>query len=347
MRRIAGLSLAVILVLLVPTFAAADFFGLGLPWGSSWGQASSGCGSCCDPGLYGGAWRNCCSQFYVGYEIAQSRERKPISASMDLTQNPFGPYTAFIQQTNTHFSDPGGLWLGVSNYCQCSDWVGLWLSGWYLFPSSGDARTNYQTSFLTGPDPAQYARKWSTTQSWGWIDGAVVLGSPCGLNLIAGFRWDSFSIKLCNPGPVTPTTTFAIGTTSDEANLTLNSYIPLIGTQACWGGPCCGLLVRVWGFPWVPGNQQYGETGVLGAGTRLQANGNYDRASFVEVFCEYNRPCPGYGCLGFWARWNSLYTYTNSSPVVPGFGVINAGPIRSAWAIGGKVTLNFDLPRPL
>jgi hypothetical protein len=192
-------------------------------------------------------------------------------------------------------------------------------------------------------------RTWSISRSWGWIDGALVLGSPCGLNLIAGFRWDSYSIKLQNPSPVTPAVFLPIGTTSDEGNLTLNSYIPLIGTQACWGGPCCGLLVRVWGFPWVPGNQKYGETGVLGAGTRLQADGNYDTARFLEVFAEYNRPCPGYGCLGFWARWNYLYTHTNTNTVVPGFTTIvtdGSGPIRTSWAIGGKVTLNFDLPRP-
>jgi len=335
MKKFSFLPLLVIVLLLVPALVFAQgLFGIGLPLIPNWGGMLSGPSGCCDPGL------KCCPSVYVGYEIGQGRDRKPLASSLDLAN--------FYEQVNTHFSDPGGLWLGVSNYCQCSDRVGILLSGWYLFPSTGDAQETYSTG-LSNPlfgSPSVTARTWSTTRSWGWIDGAFVLGSPCGLNLIAGFRWDSFSIKLQNPGPVTPLTVLPIGTTSDEANLTMNSYIPLIGTQACWGGPCCGLLVRVWGFPWVPGNLTYGETGILGAGTRLKVEGNYDRAYFLEVFSEYSRPCPGSCCLGVWARWNYLYAHTNSNPAVPGF-IINEGPIRSTWAIGGKVTLNFDLPRPL
>jgi hypothetical protein len=333
MRRVAGLYLAVVFVLLIPTLAMADLFGLGMPWGS-WGQTSSGCGGCCDPGAYYGAWGKCCPAVYVGYEIQQGRSRKPLSSGLDFTGNALLSQDLF-QQVNTHFSDPGGLWLGVSNYCQCSDRVGIMVSGWYLFPSGGDAKEAY----LLQPDDdtTRIARTWSTTRSWGWIDGAFVLGSPCVLNLIAGFRWDSFRINLKNPstGP-----NFPFGTASDEADLTLNSYIPLIGTQCCYGGPCCGLLFRIVGFPWVMGNLTYGETGLIGRDTRFQADGNYNSARFLEVFSEYSRTCPGFGCLGIFARWNYLDCRSDTNQQFSGA----LGPIRTSWTIGGRVALNFDTP---
>ena len=133
---------------------------------------------------------------------------------------------------------------------------------------------------------------------------------------------------------------FIYGTPSDEGDLTLNSYIPLIGTQACWGGPCCGLLVRIVGFPWVPGNLRYGETGLFSTGTRLQANGNYNSAHFLEVFTEYSRACPGFGCLGIFARWNYLDCRSNTNQQFLG----GITPIRTSWTIGGRVAINFDMP---
>ncbi len=359
MRRVVGLFFAVIFMLLVPTLVPAEgLLGLGIPWGSSWGQASGCDGGCCGTGAYYGAWGKCCPAVYVGYEIQQGRIRRPVNVSLDLTTAGNIPIVgdgtgaaSLSQQLSTDFSDPGGLWLGVSNYCQLSDRVGILASGWYLFPSSGDAQENYSTGLqllLPTEDPTYgNARTWSTTRSWGWIDGALVFGSPCGLNLIAGFRWDSYSIKLNNPSPVNPLALLPTGTSSDEADLTLNSYIPLIGTQCCWGGPCCGLLVRVVGFPWVPGNLRYGETVNEGLGTRLEANVNYNRGYFLEIFSEYSKTCPGFGCVGIFARWNELYCRSDVNPDTQGptsLRIALVTPIRTSWTIGGRVALNFDVP---
>ena len=195
----------------------------------------------------------CCPSVYVGYEIRQSRARKPFNFGLD-----FDPPLGITYGLNTDVSEPGGLWLGVSNYCQIADRVGVMASGWYLFPTDGDAEEIYGF-----PNVAAGNRVWTTNRSWGWLERMAVLGSPCGMNLIAGFRWDSYSVRFSNPTSANPPDR-PRGTPLDEADLTMNSYIPLIGTQFCCGGPCCGLLVRVLGFPWVPGNLRYGETGFLG-----------------------------------------------------------------------------------
>ncbi len=343
MRRVVGLFLAVICLLLVPTLApAADLFGLGTLWGSSWGQALAGSGGCCGPGACYGAWGKCCPAFYVGYDIRMGRDRKPFNLSTNLAGVPDGS-TGF----NTDYSDPGGLWLGVSNYCQLSDSVGIMASGWYLFPSTWDAQETYYNPFTA----ATGDRIWQQTRSWGWIDGALVLGSPCGLNLIGGFRWDSYSVNLKNPDLVSVGNP-PRGTTSDEANVLLNSYIPFLGTQCCYGGPCCGLLVRVIGFPWCPGRITFGETGFVGPGTRLQFDTNYTSGRFLEVFSEYSYNCPGGGCIGIFARFNYLGVKGLTNPQIVGLPIPVTttdvddadGPRRTSWTIGGRMAINFDLP---
>ena len=54
----------------------------------------------------------------------------------------------------------------------------------------------------------------------------------------------------------------------------------------------------------MPGNLQVaGETGFLGAGSRLQINGNYDRAYFLEVF---SRVFPELWQLGMFRNFRSV-----------------------------------------
>jgi hypothetical protein len=321
MRRVVGLTL-MSLLLLAPTLVSAQgAFGLTWPWNSS---ASS----------FDAAQPTCCPALYLGYEIRRNSDRKPLHLDANLTGSPDGTFAL-----NVDHSEPGGLWLGVSNYCQLSDRIGIMASGWYLFPANGDASETYSNPFGFIGD-----RTWRTDKSWGWLDGALVLGSPTGLNLIAGFRWDSYSVTMKNPIP-TVDGALARGTPLDEADLTFNSYIPLVGTQYCSGGPCCGLLFRVVGFPWVPGRSKYGETGFVGAGSRLEISGNYGRARFLEVFSEYSRNCGAYGCVGIFARWNYLDFGGKANPQILGFILGDEeGPIRTSWTIGGRCSINFNCP---
>jgi hypothetical protein len=90
----------------------------------------------------------------------------------------------------------------------------------------------------------------------------------------------------------------------------------------------------------VPGNLRYGETGFLGITSRLRAEGNYDRAYFLEVFSEYSGNCSGFGCLGVFARWNYLDVRGHINEQLH----VGFGPIRTSLAVGGKFTLNFNMP---
>jgi hypothetical protein len=333
MRRVAGLLFAAILLLSLPAFAPAmGLFGVGTPgFPSAFGGTSGS--SYCDPGTF------CCPAIYFGYNVEQKRDRRPTTFGINNTD----PIRQAIgqNQLTVGLSDPSGFWLGLSEYCRLDDRFGIMASGWYLFPSSNNGDEVYD--FGLG------SRLWGSNRSEGWIDGAVVLGSQCGLNLIGGFRWDSYSVRLRNPVALDPALGVR-GTPQDEADLRVNWYIPFLGTQYCCGGPCCGLLVRVIGFPWVPGDVRYGETGFFAPGTRLDGNWTFDRSRFIEVFAEASRDC-GFGCVGFFARFNYLDGKGTAAPTVllPGGGVV-AFPSedftinRTSWTLGGKMTVNFDMP---
>ena len=217
MRRVAGLLFAAILLLSLPTLApAGGLLGIGTPGFSSIFGGTYGSGSC-DPGV-----PMCCPQFYVGYNIQQSKDRSP--TVFDATSKQFAVNLPGFDQFTMDIQEPSGVWLGVSNYCRVGPRLGFFASGWYLFPTTGDASDNF-TTFAPG------SFVWAASKSMGWIDGAVILGSQCGLNLIAGFRWDKYNLRLndlqiVSVDDLLPGITFPV-----EADLTMNHYMPFLGTQ--------------------------------------------------------------------------------------------------------------------
>lgn|GEM_PF-488932 len=336
MRRVAGLLFAAILLLSLPPFAAAaGLFGMGSYGFPSIFGGSNG-SNCCDPGA---PW--CCPQFYVGYNVEQGTDRSP--TVFDATSRTFDGRLPGFNQFTIDIQEPSGVWLGVSNYCKIGERLGFFASGWYLFPTTGNADQTFTAPGVFAPSVGS----WSASKSMGWIDGAVILGSQCGLNLIAGFRWDKYNLQLKNNVSVSlaapPGTNLPA-----EADLTVNHYMPFLGTQYCCGDPCCGLLVRVIGFPWVPGTGTYGQT-FNNIPDRFQATWNPSRAWFIEVFSEYTRNCFGVGCIGVFGRFNYLSSRGNATPtdllgVFPGLPDYDFTLTRQSWTIGGKVKLDFALP---
>ena len=76
----------------------------------------------------------------------------------------------------------------------------------------------------------------------------------------------------------------------------------------------------------MPGDVRYGETGFFAPGARLEGNWTFDRSRFIEVFAEASRDCAGFGCIGFFARFNYLDGKGSAAPTV-------------LLAVGGAVAL--------
>ena len=223
-----------------------------------------------------------------------------------------------------------GVWWGASQGISLSRNCGLELSGWYLTPKSVT-----ETEFYN--DYTQ-ATTWEDAKpQWGFLDALATFGYG-GMSLIAGFRYDHFSVRFKS----------AVNSTfgSDMANIadvTANSYIPIAGAQYRYSGATSRLTVRTVGFPVIPGNFSYLEP--TGSSTSLIANGAYNHSYFLEVFAEYAWK---YGPvdIGIFGRYNGTRIKSNATTTGNLFGVISMETWsfqldRNSITVGGQVGLTF------
>ncbi len=249
-----------------------------------------------------------------------------------------------------------GLWLGVAEKLNVSEKCGINVEAWWLIPSTavGTEESQVGITQVVGQDPPRFVTiptavsvNWNTRPDWWYIDGR--LACSCGgrnFQYLVGFRYDHFSTRF--EFPFNPTTGFVFDP-SNQADITVNSYIPYVGFEySCMGGGTGGLCLRFIGFPWVPADVQHNETGEVGAGARGTSTANFNSGRyFLEFFGEYSRTIVGGAGIGAWFRWQDLSgrgpINTTISP--GGFSVSDAFVFdRNTVAFGGKATLNFNLP---
>ncbi len=256
----------------------------------------------------------------------------------------------------THRWPVRGLWLGVADRLNFSERCGLNVEAWWLIRSSavGSENANFsRTVFirvgddlvpitLTGPQ----GETWNTFPDWWYIDGR--LACSCGgrnFSWLAGFRYDHFSTSwqfAFDPFGGIPFSS------SDRADITVNSYIPYVGFQYSCLGSTSNACLRLIGFPWVPATVQHLQSGEAGTGTRADSNGNFGRRGyFIEIFGEYSRTVFGGAGLGVWFRWQDLSGRGNLDTTISPGGLSGSDSFtfdRNTVAFGGKATLDFNLP---
>ena len=159
--------------------------------------------------------------------------------------------------------------------------------------------------------------------------------------VMAGFRYEHFSVRFDNPSD-----NFGIvSTTGDEADLTINSYLPFVGLQTTAGGPASNVCVRFIGFPWAPGDVTHSETGISGLGSRIDSKGNWNRSYFWEIFAEYNRNVAANMGFGAFFRWNVLHGQTELSATPPsGLAVSSDASFdRNTMTFGGSFSIQVSI----
>ena len=251
-----------------------------------------------------------------------------------------------------HNWDVAGLWLGVEQKINLNETCGVDLDGWVLIPSNrrGAELEAGVTTILVGPGPTfttlevpvQGGRTWNTRTEWWYLDAAGTCAFCTPFKAIAGFRYEHFSVRFDNPSnPYN-----VASTTADEADLTINSYLPYVGLQTSVGGPASNVSVRVIGFPWAPADVTHSETGISGIGSRIDSTGNWNRSYFWEVFAEYNRSVAANMGIGAFFRWNLLHGQTDLSTTLPsGIAVSSDASFdRNTMTFGGSFSLNFASP---
>jgi hypothetical protein len=319
MKRVAVLCVGILLLAFVPAVVSAQGLLPGLPaFGGVFGSGSA-CGEPPCPGL--GPLVG-----YVGWMPAENR-----NVGFGVGGGPLAGIFQLDQGYNQR-----GLWLGLQESACLSNWLGFMATGWYLIPSNDTSTAVYNNGILG-------TRSWDTSTQWWFVDGAFLIGGPCGLSAIVGLRFDYYNTQFTNSNPFS---TFGLGLLGDGATVNSQGWIPLFGTQYAFTSSTTNLTVRVVGVPALLGNVKYTERiGGLGAAGSAEFSGTYNNGYFLEVFSEYSRTFGG-GGVGVFARWNMTHGNSDQDLTLDGLGSsgFTLGLNRTSWTLGASFSLNFNTP---
>jgi len=318
MKRVAVLLLVASVFALAPSAINAQGLFSGLPGLPSFGGflgGQSGCGEKLGPGSS--------LEAYVGW--MEDREGTTITA--DTT----GITVAGANSLRHHYTNRG-LWLGLSGIAGLGDSLSFIASGWYLVPSNSTSREQYNANALQ--------RTWDTDAQWWYVDGLLAFGGPNGLNLLAGLRYDYYTVRFKDPYNVAG----VVSLPTDTADATSKGWIPLFGAQYTQSSSMGNLVVRAVGVPTLLGSIKYNQT--FSGFLRAEGTGNYSNGYFLEFFAEYSKNF-GPGSVGVFGRWNSTQGNSDvdfSIPPNPANETFKLTVHRNTWAVGGSFSLNFTLP---
>lgn len=227
---------------------------------------------------------------------------------------------------------------------QISKFVSARFWGSYLVSMSSPADQD-----ITWLDMPPGTRSWAWTRSsYYGLAGEARYSSSDAFTFIAGFRWNSLNTNFGNPNPDYP---FTIS--NMESGLSVTMYQPFVGAQVSQKLVGSNLLLKVVGFPLMPGNIQHFNTcnnhgtPFAHVGAESIRNGYY-----VEVNGEFNFvKSGGYALSAFCAlelfRGTCQMTIErrDSGPPLS----ITSDPVdfsydSSIFTLGGKAALPFATP---
>jgi len=226
-----------------------------------------------------------------------------------------------------------GVWLELATPFALSQNAGLFFSVAHLFPVQNTALESYQQ--LTGAGK----REWNTDIQW-WETDAALTYRVCQAAIgLAGFRWSSF---LVNFNQATSQVNFS--TSPDQAQLSVNAYIPFLGLALQCDPNCNNSFKAAFiGFPVLPSDVEFQETlnptGTVS--TRISGATNYKSGYFYEALLEASTRL-GTCSLGALVRFDAIHTDRTRDFTVNG--VSRSADIqfdRRNWIFGGKIGFIF------
>jgi len=214
------------------------------------------------------------------------------------------------------------------------------ISGTYALPVSSDGEELLTDA--AAPPTSLLSRKWSADTTYGTLEGVLAYPVYDTWYALAGFRWVSWQTTYKNPKD----SNGGLGATVlDEADVSVNGYVPFIGVMTSMRG----LTVGAVGIPTTLGTVEHRET--IGA-LRLKGKGDLDGGYFAEVFLDYSTPTfemPGLSagisvfCKASWLRTTTdLKLEELSTPIAPQ--EYDFALQRNLFFVGGKATFDFTLP---
>jgi len=322
MKRVAVLVVGILVIGLAPALVSAQgLLGAGLPGLPSMGGLMGGSGTCGEK-VAGFA----APTFYIGWGWNDPK------TSYGAGAEALG--VAGITNLRHKYRDTG-LWLGLTLPITLSDRIGILASGWYLFPNGTSSEEVYNFNALGG-------RSWSDKPQWWYVDGLLAFSCGGGGALLAGLRYDSYTVKYTDP---TTVGTALPSLVTDEADVISNGWIPLLGVQYSLNNSTTNLVARFVGIPTLAGDVKYNET--FGGGLRFDSKANWNGGYFMEFFTEYERKFGGAAGIGVFGRWNCAAGHASLDGTLLS-GLANdsykLGFNRTNWTLGGSINLTFNFP---
>jgi hypothetical protein len=323
--------MGVLVLALTPTLGLTQGFFGGIPGLPSFGGALGGTGACGEKSCAPAAGPS----LYVGW----MEDRDGTSISVDLRNVAVANLSSF-----THHFTNRGLWLGVAQAVPFNDRFGFLASGWYLVPSATNSRETYSTDvvLLSGE------RTWDTDTKWWFVDGLFCINAPAGMSFLAGLRYDYLTTRFKNPQDVAN----LLSLPTDTADVIIENWIPLFGTQVTYAGSFGNLVVRAVGVPTLLGTVRYRQNvgaAILGPAS-IEAKGNWKQGYFLEFFADYSKSF-GPGAVGVFGRWNMAQgeATTSVDAILAGAAAFfsqdyDLTALRKSWTLGGTFSLAFNMP---
>jgi len=231
-----------------------------------------------------------------------------------------------------------------------------YLKGTWLIPTNRSSSEEFDRISIWPPE----GRQLSTSTQWYTLEGAgIYWGLYSGLGIIGGFRYDSYCTAFSNPTLFDFT---GMGSLSDEADLTMNLYLPFVGLVLDQGSVQLGFI----GFPTVIGELKYGTTyggaSFAGGWMRGDLGASFNGGYFVELFAQWGTELdigPGAlssGNLSLFAKYSYLHGWATPDESFSSVGApaaslggptaneVSFGLLRETYTIGARLDLAFSLP---
>ncbi|MFH1115719.1 MAG: hypothetical protein V1792_17555 [Pseudomonadota bacterium] len=323
--RKAGLAAKVRSLVLIPGFlimslllggaAYAQSAGESGPGGITEGFLNSSVGDAFQSlpvvGPYGRYFKGSVWTLYVGKIHSMARHFRYELESTGAT-------VPLIRHVN-YIGSQYGVWLGTAWKASLSDYVGLNVQGWSLFPTKRPVYGTYMNN-LSPPTPGDlpeamdFWREWSPSTD-GWFMDVFFTVNPgltgygSGIGLVFGGRYDSYYRSLKQ----SLARGRSISADGDEMQMTATLFVPYIGMQVGRDAPGYDLAVRMIGTPIVFGGLKHSET-FGGLGVRDEGWFPFDvpRGYWAELFVEGGVRVTGGINLGGFLKMTTMTLMSNA-----------------------------------
>ncbi len=227
-----------------------------------------------------------------------------------------------------------GVWLELTAPVRLCQNAGLFFALSHLFPVQSDALESY------GQVGGAAKREWNPDIQWWELDAALSYRLSQGAFGLAGFRWSSFVVDF---GQATNQQGFS--TSPDQAQLSVNAYIPYLGLELQANPDCNSSFKATFlGFPALPSDVEFQET-LTPTGqvsTRFSGTTDYKSGYFLEGLVESSVKMAACS-LGAFVRFDAIHTDRTRDFTAPD-GSSRSADIqfdRRNWIFGGKLGFVF------